>query len=402
MAQRRTFPSLSASRYGKASSRSWTTCLAGAAIAIALFAAASQPATFVARIAGNLDGAATTFASACWTNSPQQSQHAEPGKAGISTRMGSSGSLTVNLTENVSEIDAPGWVYYFASTSGGKQPYAYSWESNHTSVIPWTADNVSIRYAYPGNYTVSVTVMDSSGALASSQVVVQVNPSVEVSIEVTGPYGTSQGAGFLETGVNASANAIVSGGTPPYLIEWTFDGETLSSGSESTIPTSHPVQILNYLNASVIDSEGQRAVAAAPVFIDPVLTVTYFSASEGGIVVGQSVNFTASAYFPFPPTTFALYVNGNQVANQTLLSGGTAHFTFGFSTAGTFNVTVKVVDHYGYSAYASLRVEVTSLFEHLIYTEEISAGAAVFWLFFAGLVIRGYRPLVSLLKSPRL
>ena len=110
-----------------------------------------------------------------------------------------------------------------ANVSGGTPPYSYDWSTDETG------ENIQISEG--GNYILEVT--DASGCKSMENIEVEANTDLP-SIEVTTDQPCGDGVG--------SASASISGGTPPYTIEW-GNGDTGENASDLATSVFYNVMV---------------------------------------------------------------------------------------------------------------------------------------------------------------
>jgi len=153
---------------------------------------------------------------------------------------------------------APLDVSFVSSTTGGKQPYSWSWEfgDGQTSL----QQNPTHQYASPGNYTANVTVTDSSNPKLSGKAALKVTVLQDVtntlSSVVLYPHSTTLNYGnstdFYARALDQNGNDISVG------ITWSW------SLSSSDLGTLKPAQASNHtlFTAGNIEKGGSLQVEA--------------------------------------------------------------------------------------------------------------------------------------------
>lgn len=186
-----------------------------------------------------------------------------------------------------------------ASASGGTPPYQFTWYNSTGAVIPYSGlvtSCLSTPNLTPGSYTVQVT--DANGCVASATITIGV-PPVD-----PGPLSVVVNAANASCNqANGSATAFATGGTLPYTFLWS-NGQTTATITGLT-PGTYSV--------TVTDATGEQAIQSATV----------------GNTDNLLLNITASNV-GFTPAT-SLY---NVVQYQAIPSGGTAPYTYAWTTTG--------------------------------------------------------------------
>ncbi len=206
------------------------------------------------------------------------------------------------------------------NATGGTSPYYYSWS---------TGSNTNSETGLGAN-TFLVTITDDHGCTAIESVTVTEPQPLATSITQTNV--TCNGS------ANGTATIVVTGGTAPYNYSWT-------SGDTTTLAT--PLDAQNY-SVQIIDAKG--CIQSASVLItEPIIL---------------SVNITE---------TDVLCNAGNSGTATALGNGGTAPYSFLWSTGGTADLennltagiyTVTVTDLNGCSVESNITiVEPTQLIQ---------------------------------------
>jgi PKD repeat protein len=91
--------------------------------------------------------------------------------------------LTIGITSSDTEGVAPATFDFGASVAGGAIPYTYSWDFGDGSVERDDDETVDHTFNIAGNYTVTVTVTDSTGRTVSDSIVVTVHERVPPTTE---------------------------------------------------------------------------------------------------------------------------------------------------------------------------------------------------------------------------
>lgn len=208
------------------------------------------------------------------------------------------------------------------SVAGGTPPYTNVWSNGQSNTI--TATNLSA-----GNYTTTVT--DFNGCTGTASFTISEPPPLAASASVTQQVSCFGGN-------DAEANASASGGTAPYLFNW-------SSGSTAASASNLSAQAYDVI---VTDNNGCQVMASI-VPTEP---------SQLQITISQQTD----------PTCFG-YADGTATA---LASGGSIPYVFNWSSGGTnaqeFNLPagthfVSVTDQNGCNASTQASLSEPSLFQ---------------------------------------
>ena len=178
---------------------------------------------------------------------------------------------------------------------------------------------VNHTYAADGTYTVTLTLIDAHGNLATSSHVVHVDEPPTASFQVTsGAPGSGQ-----TTALNASASADPDGHITAYA--WTFGDGTAGTG----VSPSHVYQTAgNYtVTLTVTDSDGDTASTAQTL-----------------AVAGPTPSFSASAAVENAPVQFDGTASGDTTG--ATISSQTWNFGDGSTESGTL-LASHTYAHYG-------------------------------------------------------
>nr|MBK9649982.1 gliding motility-associated C-terminal domain-containing protein [Bacteroidota bacterium] len=181
----------------------------------------------------------------------------------------------------------------YITTTGGTSPFNYLWSNGATD-----EDLLSVA---GGTYTVNVT--DANGCSFSLSATISENTVLQAQV-FTQNAGCNSNNGF--------AYVVTSGGTPPYTINWLFNGS-----SQDTIASLFP----GSYDVVVTDSNGCTTSAtgivnnsnAASIIPDSIVGVSCFGLNDGAIYIS-----TIGGVAPFN----YLWNNGNTNEDITGLAQG--------------------------------------------------------------------------------
>lgn len=129
---------------------------------------------------------------------------------------GSAGTApTANFTGSPTSA-CPGQTVTFTNTSTGS-PTSYSWVFTGGTPTTSTAQNPTVTYNTPGNYTVALTATNANGSNTKTQtsyITIYSPPTGSASSTAVACYGGSTG----------SATVTASGGSSPYTYSWSGGG----------------------------------------------------------------------------------------------------------------------------------------------------------------------------------
>jgi serine protease len=261
---------------------------------------------------------------------------------------------------NISPIAA-----YAASVTTGKAPLLVSFNAANSSDsdgqiedYSWdfgddlTASNATIDHVFtnPGNYSVTLSVIDNDGAQATTttSITVQANQIPVASFIADSTNGKAP----LLVSFNATASADTDGQINSY--SWDFkDGQT---GSGDNLSHSFVNQGNYSVALTVTDDNGAETTTEEIItVVANQLPVTQFSAD---VLTGESpltVNFNAAASVDNDGQITAYnWVFGD---NQSASGISTSHI---FTSAGNYTVTLTTVDDNGAVSTATTSINVTS------------------------------------------
>ncbi len=230
-------------------------------------------------------------------------------------------------------------VTFSASVTGGTPAYTFSWTFGDGT--NGAGQRVTHTYASVGNYTVTLTVRDSVARI------VIVSKLINVA-SVAASFTSSPAKPMV--GEVVVFNATASGGTPPYTYSWTFgDGTPTGNGPTVNHVYGFPGTFAVFL--TVTDFFGRPGTASKQIPVTPALDGD-ITVSQAKPMIGETVNFTATAAGGTPPYGFS----------WTFGDGGMAigrNTTHAYATAGTFTVTLRVTDFVGHIHNSTLQLPVS-------------------------------------------
>jgi len=193
------------------------------------------------------------------------------------------------------------------TANGGTSPYTYIWSPSsglNDSVI---ANPTVNGIGSTTNYTVVVT--DNKGCTASASVLITVTgSSLTVVIDTTGNtswcFGTNNSVGL---------SAAVTGGTGPYLYNWSPSTNLSSTTNASTTASPTVAGVYDYA-VVVTDHNGCQAGANKPVTVVAQPVVTILSLDTTAPCAGDTIHFVAS---PGSGYTYQWLNGGNAINGAT-------------------------------------------------------------------------------------
>ena len=257
--------------------------------------------------------------------------------------------LTSNFDYSPSSPNVGQTVSFIASTTGGTQPYSYSWTLGDGSTA--TGPNVSHAYSAAGTFTVVLTGKDSSSP--------QQTAASQKSLIVTSPpppltASFSHSPSSPQTGQQVAFTGSGSGGTTPYSFSWTFGDGGMGTGSS----VSHTYQTTgSYAVAlTVTDSSGQKTSTTQTVTVaspPPPPLATSFNFNPSSPDAGQSVSFKSSTSGGAQPYQYSWDFGDSGTG-----SGSSVSHTY--QTGGSYTVALTVTDSAGQVAKASHTITVNA------------------------------------------
>lgn len=241
---------------------------------------------------------------------------------------------------------APLPVTFNASAEGGEAPYAFDWAPTAGTSIPDATSTYT--YSSPGTYTASLTVTDTLGVQVERNLTIQVSPEVPPVPAFTLSASANRTEGEAPFAVQFNASA--AGGTSPYSFSWAFGDGSTSTALSPTYVYSSPGRY--QVNLSAVDAASVNATAPDLT----ILVLAHVSVSSGiHVSSGQdplSEEFMATASDGVSPYTFV----------WTFGDGGTgsgASTSHTYPAAGSYNVSVEVIDALGNTAQGSIPVSIS-------------------------------------------
>jgi alpha-tubulin suppressor-like RCC1 family protein len=284
------------------------------------------------------------------------------------------GALLVIFTSpsgNVS-IEQGQSVVFLKEVTGGVSPYTYEWDFGGGANNKLVEDPGQVIFDTPGDYTVKLTVTDSTGISASATITVTVQEKAADTppgLRYTVPaYGATNVA--LDTNIQVIFTSNVDLST---VTDSTFKVSIGGTKVPGTITCSDPVATFtptsglqpNTLYTATLTS-GVKDIAGNDLFASDY--VWSFS----------TIGYTLSAVIVSPNEDVTIQ-EGQSIAFQSSVSGGTAPYTYKwnfsgdipkseekdpgsitFNARGVYTVILRVTDAYGYTNVAVRKVTVYS------------------------------------------
>ncbi|HKV90492.1 MAG TPA: PKD domain-containing protein, partial [Thermoplasmata archaeon] len=262
--------------------------------------------------------------------------------AGGSASWNGSVSVSVGLSTEIvgspTVLDAGINGTFSAAFSGGSGTPTFVWNFGDGGRAG--GQTVSHAFASSGNYTVSVRAADSVGGISLKSLLVRVYPAL---------LATVPSPAVADVGTPAHIAALVTGGDPPVTVHWQADDG--ASGSGTDLAHTFATAGTHSVAWTVTDATNGSVTRQADVVVSDALGVTIsgptqLSVSASGVWSAQLTGGTS-------PASFTWTGAGGSLGNGTSA-------TTGFSSPGTYQVSVRVTDPAGASKNATIEVSVAS------------------------------------------
>ncbi len=277
-------------------------------------------------------------------------------------------SISITPFKNVT-VDYGNSVTFKANATGGVANYSYQWFLNGTILTGVTGTSYTFTPAVITNYTVSVSVTDSSYhpfTTFSKNITVIVKLPLRISVN---PMNTIR----IDYGQTVVFNGTVKNGDAPYHYQWVIDGKGVSGATNSTFTFIPSTVTTYYVSLNVTDSSINSTIKSSTVTTVKVNGVLYASLTPSNtttIPTGRSITINANVHGGIPPFRSNWLVNGiSQNINSTTFSfssatAGSYNITYSVSdfsyVAHLYNVSVKIIVEQFYSIYGYVRSNITN------------------------------------------
>ncbi len=226
--------------------------------------------------------------------------------------------------------------------TGGSGTYTFHWLGLPPGCASTNAPAFNCTPSMPGNYSIAVTVNDSTGAdVTSASASLTVLGTPTGNLTVSAHASATSGTAPLPVQFNASA----VGGSGSIVFHWAFGDGTTGAGNvvEHTFVAFGSYQATVWAN----DSLGRSAHSSITVVVTPQALVVSLALTPAVIVLGEGTFLNATAVGGAPGYSYAW-----SGLPQGCSGSSTATVHCQPSTAGTFNPKVTVSDSRGKTASA--------------------------------------------------
>ncbi|HEY7427591.1 MAG TPA: PKD domain-containing protein [Gemmataceae bacterium] len=253
--------------------------------------------------------------------------------------------------------------------SGANDPLSYAWDFNYDgqNFNPGSASmlNPYNVFATPGTYTVALQATDGEGVSSLSTITVTVNPSNALVVNAGSDQALSEG----DTASFSASYSDGSGTVDPATAQWDFnyDGQnfvanpsangTLTPSYQFTTPGVYLVAV-QLTDSNGVSSIGVQYVSVGDV--DPDVD----AGADQTVNQGDTVQFAGTASVPSganDPLTYAWdfdYDGNNFVA---VPNSNTLTPTYAYTTPGTYEAALQVIDAYGQVSLSTVTVTVNDV-----------------------------------------
>jgi PKD repeat protein len=244
-----------------------------------------------------------------------------------------------------------------ASDAGAQALASIVWNFGDGTPVASGSLSVSHAFAATGVYTVTLTVLDSGGALAadSLQVTVNLPPNHTPAADAGGPYSVAEGA---RVAVSASGSTDPDLPSDTLTYQWDLDGDgqyddaTGVDAEFSAAGLTGPSTAV--IGLCVTDSRGAESTDTAEVSITN-LPPTVDAGADCTEMAGISLSFQGTASDAGAQPLAAINWN---FGDGTPTASGSLVVSHAFAIAGDYTVTLTVRDSGGAETADSLQVTV--------------------------------------------
>ena len=207
-----------------------------------------------------------------------------------------------------------------ASASGGTPAYGYQWSASAGGQTTATASNLPAG-------THIVTITDANNCSATASIIVTEPTTLLVSTSLIDNVSCNGGA-------DGSASASASGGTPPYVYQWSASAGNQTTATATNLPAGTHIITVTDNNGCVATADvtvSEPAALAASASLNS--NVSCFGLSDGSATVSVTGGTPAYSY---------LWDNGEVTATATALAAGNHAVTVTDANGCTDIATINI------------------------------------------------------------
>ncbi|HMF30729.1 MAG TPA: PKD domain-containing protein, partial [Candidatus Lokiarchaeia archaeon] len=272
------------------------------------------------------------------------------------------------------------WLQLNDTTTGGDKPFTYDWNFGDGTAhdTSQNATHLFVSGSYPFSPTVTLTVTDSEGGVATTSY------AFEVVQDTPGPYVSfTASRATVIVGSWVQFNDTTLGGNTPYAWDWTF-GDGTPHGTSQNATHQFMATGTYSITLAITDFGGDRVVSSPEIITVLPYLAASFTTNRTTVVAGNWIQFNDTTTGGDAPFNY-----------QWNFGDGTGNFTtqtvaHQFTAAGTYTVTLTVTDALGGVSVAVVTITVTAAPEtpdnSLLITVAIVAPAAAV-LVMVGIII---------------
>ncbi|MGC9324811.1 MAG: PKD domain-containing protein [Desulfomonilia bacterium] len=248
-------------------------------------------------------------------------------------------SIRINSPSGNKVITQGQSVIFSGEVAGGREPYDFSWSfPEGTPNSSTVEDPGDVTFNTVGAYTCTLTVTDADGDVAIDSVVISVFAPLEA--EISKPSGNVT----IVVGDSITFEGTGTGGNPPFLYAWDFDGGATNESEEDPGEITFNTVGTYTVTFTVTDFIGNTSTDTVTVTVTPDdLIVTIDTPGNITIPPGSSANFRGTATGGLAPLTYLWTFPGGTPGSSSNEDPGIVIF----NTVGTYTCTFKVTDAEG-------------------------------------------------------
>lgn len=268
-----------------------------------------------------------------------------------------SNSLKLSLTTDVASPQYNGTdIVLNATTSGGSGEYTYTFKANSTTLYTGSNNTYTWTPDTAGTYTLSVSVSDTAGNSNSKSLTYEIKDDTNATEPVLkGITIGSSGYGVVnsETAVNVNASggkvgtnllfykvAVTDPSGNPVNTVYYKQSNILNFTPTTTGDYKATVTVQNSYNKTV---EKSYTIPVKSIGDITLPSITSFTTSASTVTAGSAVTLKTVVSGGTANYTYKYYVNGTVVSTKTS-SSTTSSYSWTPSTAGTYTLKVTVTD----------------------------------------------------------